>query len=174
VNGSDYADVAVLVLPAFDPENFTLAQRLLRDFLADATRRNKKRLVIDLRGNGGGIIDFGFELFKQLFPTVEPYGAARYRAHDAIYQYSAALADLAVNGTDQDGKTSDEFDDADNGIQTPFLWSNILDENLQPYETFNDYYGPETLNGDNFTSVRRYNVSLCPTPLPPLQHPSLH
>ncbi|RYE82081.1 MAG: hypothetical protein EOO65_05960 [Methanosarcinales archaeon] len=49
--------------------------------------------------------------------------------------------------------------DADIGIESPFLWSNILDENHEPYKTYRDYYGPETLNGDTFTSVRRYNVS---------------
>jgi hypothetical protein len=169
---SNYKDVAVLVLPAFDPtsttskstleplvEGFVNTQDLLRKFFADAVKQNKKKLVIDLRGNGGGTIDMGFELFKQLFPTVEPYGAARYRAHDAFHYYSALVADVALEGDDKDGKVGMEWDDADYGIQSTFLWSNILDENLKPYKTYKDYYGPETLHNDTFTSVRRYNVS---------------
>jgi hypothetical protein len=172
INDTNYNDVAVLVLPGFspvviDPDSevspavlgFVAAQKVLRDFFADAVKEKRQKLVIDLRGNGGGTIDLGFELFKQLFPTVEPYGAARYRAHEAFHYYSAVIADIAVNGTGKDGVITQSPTDADIGIQSPFLWSNVLDENFKPYKTYRDYYGPETVNGDTFTSVRRYNVS---------------
>jgi hypothetical protein len=123
-------------------------------------QRGSKRLVIDLRGNGGGTIDFGFEVFRQLFPSVEPYGGSRYRAHEAFQDYSTAIADLAANGTVLDGIVDKEspFEDAD-FANTPFLWSNILDANQEPYTSFEDYYGPDELQSDAFTSVRRYNVS---------------
>lgn len=110
---------------------------------------------MDLRGNGGGTIDFGFEVFKQLFPGSEPYGGARYRAHEAFNDYSAALADVAANKTTQ----SNEDNVSDGGTSTPFLWSNILDANQEPYTSFEDCYGPDELQNDTFTSVRRYNVS---------------
>ncbi|KAF2826510.1 hypothetical protein CC86DRAFT_293001 [Ophiobolus disseminans] len=172
MSGNEYKDVAVLVLPGFAPTSvspswtqnintggFVETQGLVRKFFADAVKQNKKKLVIDLRGNGGGTIDMGFELFKQLFPAIEPYGAARYRAHDAFHYYSALVADVALEGDDKDGKVGVKWDDADYGIQSTFLWSNILDENLKPYKAYRDYYGPETINGDTFTSQRRYNVS---------------
>ena len=172
ISGNDYKDTAVLVAPGFlissidptyakDPvtRGFVEAQALLRQFLADAVKQNKKKLVIDLRGNGGGLIDFAFEMFKQLFPTVEPYGGARYRAHEAFHYYSALVADVALEGGERDGKISDAWDDADYGVQSNFLWSNVLDENLKPFKSYKDYYGPDTINGDTFTSIRRYNVS---------------
>lgn len=168
LSDGSYKDTAVLALPSFNviptkPDEdiktagFKEAQALLRNFLADSTKAGKKKLVIDLRGNGGGLVDVGFELFKQLFPTIEPYGASRYRAHEAFHYYSAIVADVAVEGN-KDGKLSTDWDDADFGMQSTFLWSNILDENLQNYKSYKDYYGPEILNGDTFTSVRRFNV----------------
>lgn len=164
-----YADTAVLVLPGFDPSSlvnktdsstagFVESQTLIRTFLANSVKAGKKKLVVDLRGNGGGTIDFGFELFKQLFPKIEPYGGARYRAHDAFHYYSALTADIAVEGK-KDGKFSTDFDDADYGIESTFLWSNILTKDLQKYKSYKDYYGPQTINGDTFTSIRRYNFS---------------
>jgi hypothetical protein len=172
LNDTNYKDVAVLVLPAFSPtfndpktqlsantEGFVNTQELLRKFFADAVKQSKKKLVIDLRGNGGGTIDMGFELFKQLFPSIEPYGASRYRAHEAFHYYSALVADVALEGKDKDGKIGMEWDDADYGISSTFLWSNILDENLKLYKSYKDYYGPEIILNDTFTSIRRYNVS---------------
>lgn len=161
--------MAVLALPGFEPtgtdpeviptlSGFVVAQELIQKFTVDVVKQNKTKLVIDLRGNTGGTTDFGFELFKQLFPTVEPYGGARYRAHEALHLYSAALADIAVDGVDQDGVQTVNVTDADNGIQSPLLWSNVLDENHVAYKTYMDYYSPETVNGDAFTSIRRYNV----------------
>ncbi|KAH7073578.1 hypothetical protein BKA63DRAFT_36235 [Paraphoma chrysanthemicola] len=169
--GDSYKDTAVLAIPAFSPSStdskypdsttggFIETQALLQKFFAEAVKAGKKKLVIDLRGNGGGTIDMGFELFKQLFPTIEPYGAARYRAHEAFHYYSALVADVALEGDDKDGKIGMDWDDADYGIQSTFLWSNILDKNLQKYKSYKDYYGPQTINGDTFTSIRRYNFS---------------
>jgi stage V sporulation protein SpoVS len=69
-------------------------------------------------------------------------------------------ADVAIDGVNKDSVPSVILtDDADNGILSPHLWSNVLDENDEPYKSFQDYYGPHTINGDSFTSIRRYNVS---------------
>lgn len=173
LDGNDYEGTAVLSLPSFnikstDPEyartpqvgGFIEVQAILRKFLADATKQNKRKLIVDLRGNGGGTIDLAFDIFKQLFPTIEPYGASRYRASEAFHYISALVADVAVNGVDKDGKIDnmDDWADADYGIQSNFLWSNILDDNLKEYKTYEDYYGPYTINDDKFSNIRRYNV----------------
>lgn len=163
VNGSGYEDVAVLVLPGFQPTkivaNSTLtpgaegiidSQNLLRTFFSDSSKNGKKKLIIDLRGNGGGTIDMGFDLFKQLFPTIEPFGASRYRAHEALLIYSNVVTDLAENVTANASETAQ---------QSTFYYKNLLDVNNQPFKTFQDYYGPHVVHNDTFMSVRRYNVS---------------
>ncbi|KAF3040604.1 hypothetical protein E8E11_000248 [Didymella keratinophila] len=138
---SNYSNVAVLVFPSMDTKlNFSDGQEAVRSFLHTSVQQGKKKLVVDLRGNG------------------EPYGGARYRAHEAFQDYSAALADVAANQTTQ----SDEDDVSDGGTSTSFLWSNILDANQEPYTSFKDYYGPDELQNDTFTSVRRYNFSRTP------------
>ncbi|KAH7392849.1 hypothetical protein BKA66DRAFT_438985 [Pyrenochaeta sp. MPI-SDFR-AT-0127] len=169
-NESNYGDVAVLAVPSFDPTaidtnliprvaGFVQTQQQVRSFFANSVKQGKKKLVIDLRGNGGGTIDMGFELFRQIFPTMEPYGATRYRAHEAFHYYSAIVADLAIEGTNIDGIMTSDWKDGDYGISSPFLWSNILDEKRQLYKNYSDYFGPYTLHDDTFTGVRRYNFS---------------
>lgn len=167
----NYNDVAVLAIPTFRPittdsrldsltAGFVQTQQLLQKFFANSLKQDKERLVIDLRGNGGGTIDMGFELFRQLFPTIEPFGATRYRAHEAFHYYSAIVADLAVAGINEDGIMTADWDDADYGTSSAFLWSNILDVKRQSYKSYADYFGPYILHNDSFTGVRRYNVSI--------------
>lgn len=78
-----YADVAVLSVPSF--EGFAEFQQVGQKFLAKAVADGKKKLVIDVSANGGGIILQGYDLFKQLFPLIDPYAAGdRFRAHESF------------------------------------------------------------------------------------------
>lgn len=167
LNDSKYDDVAVLAIPSFDPQNtedpegdpaiegVRETQKLLREFFKKTTADGKSKLVIDLRGNGGGTISLGFEVFKQLFPTVEPYGGSRYRANYALKIYSAGLADIAAN------KSIEVLDDEvwESATQNDLLWSNIKNENGTAFKSFLDYWGPDVINNDTFVSIRRYNFS---------------
>ncbi|ORY10260.1 hypothetical protein BCR34DRAFT_602239 [Clohesyomyces aquaticus] len=166
LNGTGYDDVAVLAIPKFDPTigagtNETDAavetQKMLRAFLADARSTGKKKLIVDLRGNGGGTIIVGFEVFKQLFPGIEPYGATRYRAHEAFEVFSAAIADFVTNETFAQEKP-DEYATVVAGAGV-FNYKTVLNVSHQPFETFRDYYGPHINNNDTFTALRRYNFS---------------
>jgi hypothetical protein len=162
LNDTDYTDVAVLSIPNFQPEKAgdiiagaKETQELLRTFFKQAVEGNKTRLVIDLRGNGGGTIDVGFETFRQLFPTIEPYGASRYRVHDAFFIHSAGTADLVAN---QSVKYTD-MAIYESARTDELNWANILNIDHKPFKSFEEYYGPYTINGDNFTAIRRYNFS---------------
>lgn len=95
------SDLAVLSVTSFQPEPETSLtagiqfQNVVRSFLASAQATNKTRLVIDLRDNGGGMylenglamskcvlilylgqIALGYDLFTQLFPSIQPYGVS--------------------------------------------------------------------------------------------------
>ncbi|KAF2183839.1 hypothetical protein K469DRAFT_727810 [Zopfia rhizophila CBS 207.26] len=152
LNGTGYDDVAILAMPNFGPTlgpgteeiNANVeTQKVIRTFLADATSKGKKKLIVDLRGNTGGTIALGFDFFKQLFPTLVPYGASRYRAHEAFEIYSAAIADVADNKT-----LAEEEPELYLGITgSPFNWEN----------SFKDYYGPYVNNNDTFIAPRRYD-----------------
>lgn len=166
LDGSGYSDVAVLAIPNFGPEvapgfNFTSgeaeSQELLQNFFADARSKQKKRLIVDLRGNPGGKINLGFEVFKQLFPDLDPFGGSRYRANEAFGIMSSIFADAAENNTLKE--TDLELYNTIVDYAGPFNYQAIRNVNGSNFKTFDEYWGPYVNNGDNFTAIRRYNVS---------------
>lgn len=72
LSGQGYENVAVLSVPSFEPKSQNGApefQNVVATFLKDATSSGKSKLVVDLRGNGGGRVFLGFDLFKQVLKT---------------------------------------------------------------------------------------------------------
>ena len=59
----DNADLAVLVIPTFQPADDVQFANVVRLFLATAKSAGKKKLMIDLRGNGGGNVPLAYDLF---------------------------------------------------------------------------------------------------------------
>lgn len=56
---------SILVQPGTD--NGTVEfQDMAGSFLQNAAKAGKKKLVIDIRGNGGGSVFLGYDLFKQV------------------------------------------------------------------------------------------------------------
>jgi hypothetical protein len=70
----DVEDLAVVALPTFAPADDYVLQNKLRTFLATAREKSKTKLIIDVRGNGGGHVSDGYSFFKELFPSQVPYG----------------------------------------------------------------------------------------------------
>lgn len=156
LNETGYQDVAVISTATFATEGLTEYQDVVRGFLAEAFAADKKYLVVDLRHNGGGNIVLGFDLFKQLFPSEDPYGASRIRAFDtfnAIGQITSAYADAhASNKTVLGGFL--------NSSATDYWYSTAgqrYDE--EPFTSWEDVYGPHEIHGDNFTELIRHNWS---------------
>lgn len=99
-----YEDVAVLQVPNFvGTAAYEIGfQKTTQEFLPKALADGKTKLIIDLQANGGGTILQGYDMFKQLFPSLDPYGANRFRyteAADLIGQSYSAYASLAPRGT---------------------------------------------------------------------------
>lgn len=62
------SSIAVLSIPSFEmvgPFSLTF-QQFVTEFLQKAKASNMKKLVIDLQGNGGGVIFEGLDLFRQV------------------------------------------------------------------------------------------------------------
>ncbi|KAF2660809.1 hypothetical protein K491DRAFT_711398 [Lophiostoma macrostomum CBS 122681] len=169
LNGTGYDKTAVLAIPDFGPKigkgtNETVAQietqKMVRAFFADAVSKGKEKLIIDLRGNGGGTIDVGFDLFKQLFPDQDPFGGTRYRAHEAHQLFSAAVTS-ALNNNTLKAMNETVYDTIEDSYGV-FDYRNVRDANGSSFTSFWDYYGPYENNNDTFTSIRRYNYSNIP------------
>ena len=161
INETGFEDVAVLSIPLFEPpggeDSILEFQDVLREFLAKATSSGKTRLVVDTRGNGGGNVILGYEVFKQLFPSIAPFGASRFHAHSAFELIGAALTDVINNETFIQQNGTAFLNDVDNF--SSFDYKLLLDVNNQDFTSFEDYFGPHVVHGDNYTSVWRYNVS---------------
>jgi hypothetical protein len=68
------SSIAVLSIPTFDmngPFGLTF-QQFVTDFLKRSKAAGMKKLVIDLQGNGGGVIFEGIDLFKQVSFSLLP------------------------------------------------------------------------------------------------------
>ncbi|KAF9699789.1 hypothetical protein EKO04_002133 [Ascochyta lentis] len=167
LNGSD--DVAVLSMPTFEPvyeapeygvQALDDFQTVAREFLKQAAADEKSKLIIDLRYNGGGNTVLGFDLFKLIFPNLEPYQATRRHAHQAYEQ----LVDLTTDFS-QDLlalAASPNISQADAIALSPlteFLYSLETRPNGSDFENAGQFYGPHVFNNDNFTSLRSWNLS---------------
>lgn len=97
-------ETAVLVVPSFwfsidDEEivdgaaNFA---RVAREFIHNSTSKGKKKMIIDLSGNGGGLVYSGLNLFKLFFPDQDIYSAGRWRAHEAADLAGQAISSLPL------------------------------------------------------------------------------
>jgi hypothetical protein len=87
LNGTGYDDVAVLSLLSFAPANpqadavgyLNDFQKTTRNFLAMSKQANKKRLIIDLSANGGGLVITAYDLYGQVCTEI---GNRRSAPHD--------------------------------------------------------------------------------------------
>lgn len=148
IDGADYADVAVLSVPNFVGSSSAGVpfQQTSREFLAKALAAGKTKLIIDLQANGGGTILQGYDLFKQLFPDYDPYGANRYRATEAadlIGQSYSRYASQAPRGTNKSLATAQS---------SYFDYHQDMTVNGQAFTSWAEKFGPHEVNGGEFKS----------------------
>ncbi|SMY28899.1 unnamed protein product [Zymoseptoria tritici ST99CH_1A5] len=159
LDGDGFDDVAVLSLASFassspDPVNWQAVNTYLID---RAVAANKTKLIIDLSANSGGLILPVYDIFKLLFPSMLPYGASRFRAHEAFdfvgqeVSYFSKLVERSMNNNDSTlGNIASEFD-----------YHTDSDVNYEPFTSWADKYGPHPLGptGDLYTDIVRWNLS---------------
>lgn len=140
----------------------------MRDFIRLSVKMGKTKLIFDLRGNGGGNAILGYDTFKQVFPQTdqEPFGATRYRANEAVNVVGMMTSEFAAGKTYvQSNQTAfvEAFEDStEEGIilyTSSFNFEHQLDINNEPLESWEQMFGPERINADNFTKQTRYNFS---------------
>jgi len=142
------SNVAVLALNAFtdaasDNGGNSPQQAVIKQFLAASKLAGKNKLIIDLQGNGGGSVYNGFDAFKQIFPTVEPFGGSRFR--------STPLVDYISNVYSNSGLY--------NGSSPVWQVQANVDLNELDFPNYKARVGSEEIHGDNFTALVRNNLS---------------
>ncbi|TLS26603.1 hypothetical protein PpBr36_04996 [Pyricularia pennisetigena] len=166
LNGTGYDEVAVLALNAFAPEvdgqavnyvkNF---QEVVADFLVKCKDEGKTKLIVDLTGNGGGIIVAGYELFAQLFPEVRPFQANNLRLTDSLIDI-ARVSNNALN----DPNSKQRFKGGNERAALSVLKDSEVTFNLMPGFVYTpeghnmtseeQILAPVQLKGDKFTAYQ--------------------
>jgi Peptidase family S41 len=162
LHDAGYEDVAIMSVQGFDgdyhfPRYFqSTVTSTLRLFRKDG----KKRLVLDLRANGGGVIHLAYDLFLQLFPDLFPYGATRFRAHESfnlIGQTASLVAPANVwNFSDI---LRSNYSSGSYWVGTPFQFPTDTTVSNQSFKSWNEKFGPHQFQSDFFTSILRWNLS---------------
>lgn len=152
--GDQYSDVAVLSMLSFAPSFPIEFQSVVETFISRARAAGKTKLVIDLSANGGGTILVGYDTFRQLFPSTLQDGFTRFREHDA---FNILSEQLSLYSTNFDATTADN--EQIFAYISPTDYHTDLNETDQNFLSHADKFGPHVYNGDNFTSVMRWNLS---------------
>jgi hypothetical protein len=158
IDAAGYEDVAVLQVPNFVASNSAEIpfQRLTQEFIPKALADGKTKLIIDLQANGGGTVLQGYDLFKQLFPNIDPYGANRMRAHEAVDLIGQSFSTF-----------SSKFLPRGSSMNTTvqFAQSSYFDYHMDtkvdgtPFSSWDEKIGPQQVNGDLYTTTSRWNLS---------------
>ncbi|THX69190.1 hypothetical protein D6D08_06082 [Aureobasidium pullulans] len=158
-----FEDVAVLAVPSFVGSGDVEVefQNVNSELIAAALAANKTKLIIDVSANGGGTILQGYDLFKQLFPSILPYGATRFRAHEAFDILGQEYSAIAANYT----RSLNQSDDILDIESSAWNYRTDADINYEPFTSWPEKYGPHEFGNDSFTSIIRWNLSDVLTPL---------
>ena len=148
----DSDDLAVLSIPTFEPVNEDQFSSVTRQCLATANKAGKTRLIVDLRGNGGGNVLLAYDMFKQLFPNMVPYGTSNFRAFDLFNDIGQTVTE-AYEGVGYSPAL------ANTNFGSIFNTDDELDKMNEEFDSWADFYGPVKAHGDTFTSLVRYNLS---------------
>ncbi|KUJ17685.1 uncharacterized protein LY89DRAFT_747417 [Mollisia scopiformis] len=147
--------ISVLSIPSFDEYDAALNtfQSTISDFITRSKAAGLQKVVIDLQQNTGGQPLLAIDTFKQFFPNIDPFDGSRMRAHP-----SADVMGNTITGYFQSLNTTDE--DYYALIGDEWVATDLINANTnQNFTSWAEFFGPHLYNGDNFTTVQRYNLS---------------
>lgn len=171
LTGPGYDDVAVLSVTGFAPdgtfdtlEYIVNFQKVVGDFLAMSKAAGKKRLVVDVTSNGGGLVVAGYELYIQIFPNTPLFQANNLRRSDSLVQIaeiSNANLDKLLNlDLNSIGRNSSLEQQALAVLASSNIVGNLLPGGVFSaggavnYTQTSEIIAPVTLHGDTFTAYQ--------------------
>ncbi|PVH95380.1 hypothetical protein DM02DRAFT_537479 [Periconia macrospinosa] len=168
LNDTGYNDVAILSVPSYESPDVQRFQDTMRDFIRMATKAGKTKLIFDMRGNGGGNAILGYDTFKQVFPQADqqPFGGTRYRANEALNIAGQITRDFSANQTYAQKNVTAFRDNFGSTTQDDvflftvgFNYQHQLNAKEEKFNSWEQMFGPDNINGDQFTSTLRYNFT---------------
>ncbi|KAF7956395.1 hypothetical protein EAE96_003736 [Botrytis aclada] len=147
--------VSVLSIPSFDVDGDAIFsfQQTVSQFINQTQAAGLKKVVIDLQQNYGGQSLLAIDTFKQFFPNIDPFAGSRMRAHASADVLGKTLTpywdDLAENDEAKYVLAADEW----------VITNRINADTNRNFTNWQEFFGPNQYNGDNFTNVARYDLS---------------
>jgi hypothetical protein len=115
-------------------------------FLSTCTEKKMKKIVIDVQQNSGGDALLAFDTFKHFFPTLDPFGGSRMRAHYATNVMGDAITGYWTTLTEDD-------DDYYNLAADEWMSADRINANTnRNFTSWAEFYGPHQSHGDSFTT----------------------
>jgi hypothetical protein len=145
-------DLAVLSVPTFEPISDVEFPDIIRQCLATASKKGKTKLIIDLRGNGGGTVLLAYDFFKQLFPSMAPWGTTNFRAFPLFN-------DIGQTVTEYYESNNHGPETMNNNFASIFNVDDELNKMDDQFSSWKAFYGPVHTHDDTFTNLVRYNLS---------------
>ncbi|GKT97696.1 peptidase s41 family protein [Colletotrichum tofieldiae] len=113
--------------------------RVSAEFVKTSRKQGKSRLIIDLQGNGGGLMWNAMSLYATLFPNnSKAHMKMRVRAHPLLNWVGTMLGKM-----DADIKT----------MPYPVGSSGFLDKDSKNFTDWSSFYGPEKIDEDEYTNI---------------------
>ena len=149
---------AVLSLPSFDVygDGVTSFGPTIATFLEQSKKLGASRVLIDLQQNYGGQRLLAVDTFKHFFPTIDPFGGSRERAHD-----TANVLGEIYTGYYNSHLSSFNDSDVDYFAQSVWVASEFVNAATgDEFASWPEYFGPHEDRLDLFTTIVCYAVLL--------------
>ena len=163
LNETENSDVAVLSVPSFfalGESNITEFTMTADKFLKKSRSAGKRRLIVDIRNNGGGDVDLGYNLFQLLFPKIVAYSGVRLRYSDAANMLGS-IESSAIESLEKESSSNNA-----SAIENTRIASAILAAHPNLYKqrflqqndgsnwtSWQQFFGPVAQHGDLFSNV---------------------
>ncbi|KLJ11924.1 hypothetical protein EMPG_12928 [Blastomyces silverae] len=151
----EYGDVAVLSASSFEgigAKGSIEFQNTIEKFLSECKKAGKKKLIVDVTGNGGGTILLGYDMFKQLVPNGKVDDAFNIRAHEQLDIIGTKVQAMLNDGKETPGDRNER-----DGI---YDLDSYVDMDSKKFKSWDDFYGPDEVEGGyKFSHPARWDMN---------------
>ncbi|KAG5294666.1 peptidase S41 family protein [Histoplasma ohiense] len=150
----DHGDVAVLSASSFKgsgAQGSVAFQETIEKFLSECKKAGKKKLIVDVTGNGGGTILLGYDMFKQLIPNGKVDDAFNIRAHEQLDIIGEKVQNMLNDGKETSGDRNER-----DGLYDLDSYVNL---DNKKFKSWDDFYGPVQVDGFKFSHPARWDLN---------------